>query len=430
MNSILLIDFGASRVKTALLRQGELTDIQSRASVFPCNTENGKYETDVFAIKDIFLSLVKSYSANTKLSGIFICSEMHGFALLDNNNAPVSNYVSWKDERCLNEIDGISSFDLLKKNLGNSFFEKTGMNLRPCYPIFNVFHMARSKEISSAKIVSLPEWLCCCGGKSLNVSHCTMSAGLGFYNIYENIFDKDLINSAAKNNINLSFNRPSKEVEAGGYIEIDGKDIPIFTGVGDHQCAVLGAGNDKNSISVNLGTGSQVAIINLANANCEKRPFFNDQLLSVITHIPSGRALNVYVNFLKSINPNIDFWQKLSGVSIEDIKKAALKINLAVFESAWNYDSGGSISAIGENNFNLNDYLASLLKEYAEQYAKAIYNLKPPKNFNKIILSGGIGAKLPAVGKYLNVLTGFPVSITDSAYDETIAGLKIIADNV
>lgn len=426
--SYLLIDFGASRIKSALLVDGKISDVQSHDSIEPCVLEDKKFEVDILKIKEKFLNIAKNYYDKVKFEGIFICSEMHGFALLNEKNEPISNYISWKDERCTNKIDDVSSLDLLKTKLGKTFFEKTGMNPRACYPIFNLFHMIRENKIKKAKIVSLPEWLCCCSDNSLNVAHCTMSAGLGFYNIISNTFDEELIKAVAGENVELSFNKPSQKVEIGGYLTLDEMNIPIYTGVGDHQCAVLGAGNDENSISVNLGTGSQVAMINLDNKICEKRPYFNEETLSVITHIPSGRALNQYVGFLENINPDKNFWQELDKISLEEIKNSTLEFDLAIFTSAWGYTNGGSIKGISEKDFDLTNYLASLLKSYILQYKKAIEFLKPSSKFDKIILSGGVANKLPIIKDYLKEIMEYNVVLSGNKFDETFVGLKKLVE--
>lgn len=426
-HTFLLIDFGASRIKSSVFADGQILEVQSHNSVEPCDLKDKKFEVDILKIKEKFLSIAKSYYEKFKFEGIFICSEMHGFALLDEKNQPISNYISWKDERCTNQIDGVSSFELLKNKLGNTFFEKTAMKPRACYPIFNLFHLARENKINTAKVVSLPEWLCCCSNKSLNIAHSTMSAGLGFYNLYTNFFDDELIDSISERKIQLTFNKPTSNIEIGGYIELNGVDIPIYTGVGDHQCAVLGAQNDDSSISVNLGTGSQVAMIDLDNKICEKRPFFDNKTLSVITHIPSGRALNHFIGFLENINPNINFWDELGKITLEEVKNSTLQIDLAIFESAWGYTNGGSVSNIRENEFNLKNYLASLLNNYITQYKKAIEILAPTTKFNKIVLSGGVANKLPVIKEYLQDITGYKVILSNNEFDETFVGLTKLA---
>ncbi|MGB2578772.1 sugar (pentulose or hexulose) kinase [Elusimicrobium simillimum] len=415
----LLIDFGASRIKAALLLNGVVTRVNSYPSVTPKVNAGKRFETSLEKVKNTFLAIVKEYYyAVTTFDSVYICSEMHGFALLDDNNKPLSEYISWKDERSLED----NSFEVLKAELGNSFFEKTGMQPRPCYPLFNINAMVKRGEIKKAKVVSLPEWLCACGGSSLNIAHDTMSAGLGFYNIYTKSFDADLINAAG--NAELSFNKVSHDIVPGGYIELNGKQIAIYTGVGDHQCALLGAGVDDTSISVNLGTGSQVSMLGLDNKAVQKRPFFNDELLSVITHIPSGRALNAYKEAFDAARPGEDFWAGITAVTLEDIKNADTDINLAVFESAWGYTGPVQITV---PQGSLKNWFASILKSYVTQYKTAIDRMQPGKQFNKIILSGGVSAKLPVVAEYLQMITNYAVRQANCKYDETFCGLQRLA---
>ena len=46
-------------------------------------------------------------------------------------------------------------------------------------------------------------------------------------------------------------------------------------------------------VSLNLGTGSQLAILDRAldDDAVERRPYFDGAMLQAITHIPAGRAL-------------------------------------------------------------------------------------------------------------------------------------------
>ena len=422
MQNYLLIDFGASRIKAAHLIQDEIKNIRDYPSINPCNAKNKRFEVSGLEIKNKFIEICKEYYNTFPYDGILICSEMHGFLAVDENNNATSNYVSWKSERSMYGEE--QTFSKLKSVIDTEFLKKTGLNTRACYPIFNLYDMAEHNEFVGGKILSLPEWLCCADNKSLNKAHVTMSAGLGFYNIYENDFDKDLVGLIKKP---INFNKVVKDVEVGGYININKNEIPIYTGVGDFQCAVLGAGNNDSTIAVNLGTGSQVGMINLDNDFCEKRPYFADSTLSVITHIPSGRMLSCYINFLKTINSQTDFWHELSEITAEDLEASDLNMNLCIFSSAWNYIDGGAIESIKEGNWTKKNYLASLLKNYIMQYKNAISELNPEKNRRKIILSGGIPGKLPIIQKYLEKITGYDVIYNKPQFDETLLGLKIIS---
>ena len=426
MNKIfLLIDFGASRIKSAIFDSKKLNNIKNFTPTKPYDTKNNKYVVSLNEIEKQFRTIVSEYSLEYKIDGIYLCSEMHGFAILNEENKPISDYISWKDERCLNKKGGISTFEYLKKIYGETFYKKTGMKPRPCYPFFNLFEYLQEKKLfpQKIKIISLPEWICALDGQSKNISHSTMSAGLGFYNIYTKQFDKELISAFDDFNLDILFNKPTDNIEIGGYININGKNIPIYTGVGDHQCAVLGAGNDENTISLNLGTGSQIGVINSENNTAEKRPFFDNKLLSVITHIPSGRSFNTYINFLTEINPNYNYWEMLSNLSLQDVLNSTLEIDLANFSSAWNYENGGKISKINETNLNLKNFLGSILKNYILQYEKGIEYLGEKRK--KIILSGVIPHKLPIIKEYFEK-KGYETLITTSQEDETFLGLCII----
>ena len=425
MKDFLLVDFGASRIKAAHLIEDNIKNVNSYPSVAPCIDKNNKFEVSSLDIKNKFIKIIDQYYKEHTFQGILLCSEMHGFIIVDKNNNALSNYISWKTERSVNIYEGeqVSNFNKLSSLINEKFLAKTGMRIRACYPIFNIYDMAKSGEFNGGKIISLPEWLCCCDGKSTNKAHITMSAGMGFYNINNDKFDEDLIKIIDKP---ICFNEVVKDIEIGGYLNIRGNELPIYTGVGDHQCAVLGAGNTINTISVNLGTGSQVAMIKGEKSLCERVPYFAGKTLSVIKHIPSGRMFNCFMNFFKSINPQENFWDKMDNLKVSDILKSDLNMNLSIFKSAWNYENGGCISGINEGNFTEKNFLASIIKNYIMQYKVAIDELSPDKNHNKIILSGGIPAKIPIVKEYLAMITGYDVSYNHGNFDETILGLKII----
>ena len=113
MSCNLLIDFGASRVKTAVYKDGQILDIKNYNPVKPYDICDRKFVVSLREIEKLFREIINSYAEQYKIDGIYICSEMHGFAILDRDNKPISDYISWKDERSLN-----SSFEYLKENFG------------------------------------------------------------------------------------------------------------------------------------------------------------------------------------------------------------------------------------------------------------------------------------------------------------------------
>ena len=79
-----------------------------------------------------------------------------------------------------------------------------------------------------------------------------------------------------------------------GYWAHSAGRVPIYVGIGDHQCSLLGAGLvERHTLSINLGTGAQVSTLEdkWTPQEAETRPYFSGQMLNTITHIPGGRAL-------------------------------------------------------------------------------------------------------------------------------------------
>ena len=423
----LFLDFGASRVKAAISCDGLIVESKDYTSPPACKCEDRHYEIDPSLYFKIFFSAL-SFFHNYDIQAIFVCSEMHGFILLNDRGCPITNYISWKDERSLlKDRNGKTSFETITSQLGQHFQRVTGMQARPCYPLFNIHKLLRDNQIASARVCTLPDFLCTISGFSENLCHSTMAAGLGFYNIYKKSIDDDIVKCVSKTT-KLEFPTVTDEIAVGGYVVHKQQKIPVYIGVGDHQCAVLGAGNSEATISVNLGTGSQVSVISKCNVAQEQRPFFFNQYLSVITHIPSGRALNVFCNFLRALNPQFDFWGKLASIDLSMMQQATLDISLTLFESAWLFEQYGNIGGIRENNFTVENFLSSLFKSYIMQYVRAIQSICPFPTDKTILISGGIGTKLPNIALALSHYTKVPAQVDKNLIDETLHGLMKLAN--
>lgn len=419
--SKLLIDFGASRIKSVLLQNDIFVNNIDYLPPLPCSSNDIKYEVPITHIKDIFSNIVKD-NINNNIDSIFICSEQHGFALINDNNF-ITEYISWKDNRAVEKIDGLSTIDFVKLNLPN-FKKHTGMNIKPGIPSINLLHMMRLKSIPNRiKIISLPEIL---GGNKI---HSTMLAGLGIWDIYKKERYEDLFKLYSDMGYDVIFNEPTYDVES---VDTIYDNIKLHTAVGDNQCAILGSNLANNQLIINMGTGSQIAKLDTLdiNTNMEQRPYFKNNSLSIITHIPSGRALNCFVGFIdecfKYVSSEISAWKLFDNIKLEDIVNSSMIFNLKVFDSAYGFENGGSINFIKENNFNVNNYIASLLKSYIEQYFEIIteYSIK----YTDILLAGGIPMKISLIKDYIKNIKKQNVIINRSKEDETLQGLKLISN--
>lgn len=397
MNNFLLIDFGASFIKTAEINSDTIRNVKN----YPCPKITATNVDEIF--NDIC-----SFSKN--IDGIFICTQMHGFFALDKDNNPLTEYINWQDAMAGEKIEGISTFDLVAENFTRSFRQKTGMNLKMGLPILNLIHLARTNKLKQdIKVVSIPEFLVLKNcDEQTNLVHDTILAGMGFYDIYEDKPYQEILDFYKKiSGKDIIFNKCTKKVESAGYIN----KVPVYVGVGDHQCALFGADlSDKNELSINLGTGSQVSFIDELKPSgiFEQRPFFENKMLSTITHIPSGRVLSQFVKD----------WEKVAELDLSDIENAQANIDLAIFDGAYGY-KGSKISDIKIEDTK--EYLANLFRSYLDQYINIIEKLETKPE--KIILSGGIARKLKFVKQYLQNKTNIEITISNGE-EETLLGLK------
>jgi len=419
----LLIDFGASRVKCGIVRDDakEVCDIRFFDPCSPQTTDNGKFEVSVSALSGLFTRILMEYREFCSVGRILICSEMHGFALLDAKNRPVSDYVSWKDERDA-QSDQSAYKALTAAITPSDYLSTTGMTCAPSMPIVNLMRILMERHLSFVKVVSLPELIIALVGKPADRGQETLTAGIGLYDINRHEPFMRLIDFIQETtNTSVALNAATRDgLDVAG--EVDG--IPVYTAVGDLQSALIGAGNSATTVSINLGTGSQVTCIGLHQKNSpelEVRPFFQGLQAQTITHIPSGRMLNAYIGFLESVNPHADFWSMLSQVSLDEMLQAPLLFELGVFRSAWRYSGGGRIERIGERNLTVDSYLQSLLKAYVYQYVAALPLFGDIKN-RTVVMSGGIPGKLPVIGKAIEALTGLSVKASQSR-EEALDGL-------
>jgi sugar (pentulose or hexulose) kinase len=436
MKNFLLIDFGASRVKSAIvnLSNGKLSFILDSPVPNNCSREANHFEIPLDSIKRQFKRICKYYFYNLRVEydGIMLSSQMHGFILVDAKNNPLSNYISWKDERSLEKIKRVSTFSILSKEFKDEFKKITGMVLRPGLPFSNIIHLARKKCLNKPfKVITLPEFISMCDNDSMNYVHDSMLAGIGFYDIKRRGISKKLLRIFKDfSNKEPTFNNAAKEDCVSGYVKLSSRKIPIFVGVGDLQCAVLGAGNEMaKSISVNIGTGSQVSIISRRAdfGNYELRPYFDKLYLKTFTHIPAGRALEEFINFIAyTEDKRENIWSELKKISESSIEKSTLCFNLNMFRSAWRYRSGGGILNIHEGALTKDNYLASLLKSFIHQYIEAINLIADNKRFNSIIISGGVVKRLPRISLIISTSTQKKV-LVNWKFDETFIGLRSLA---
>ncbi len=434
MSHFLLLDFGTTSTKSTLvdLDSGIFTVPESHAALDNIARQPNRCEFALDAVASRFKSICAAYYARVPFVGIVICSEMHGFAVLDMDDQPLSNYISWKDERSREKTQGHSVFDEACDLFGDRFKTITGMKVRPGFAPMNFIRIARDHDLPpNVRIVDLPGWLCRASGRATGLAHPTMLAGLALYDVQQGSVSEQLVEAVRQlSGSTCHLDQPAAAGQISGYWKDSGTPVPIYLGIGDHQCSLLGAGLvSADTLSINLGTGAQVSVLNLQPApdEAETRPYFASSQLKTITHIPGGRALAEYVGFLQEVGgPTRDFWHALAAVDAESVRRSDLHFDLGLFPSARGYDGGGRIGGIGEGCLTLDNYLASLLRAFAGQYLDLARLFDPEGHLTHCLLSGGIARRLPLIEQLIADATCYEVQGA-TGLDESLLGLRSLA---
>jgi glycerol kinase len=197
-----------------------------------------------------------------------------------------------------------------------------------------------------------------------------------------------------------------------------GTSIPVFAAVGDQQASLLGAGLGPNIAIVNAGTGGQVAklVSNIPQNQNKIRPYFEEQYIETITHIPAGRFI---AKFLARANDhygtNFDWTWLLQDSDFQITEPPSPKLD-------WNYESFFE-RYINEQK-SICEAKNTFLGELSKNFTGALSKLDL-KETELIILAGGVAQKWKIMKREIQNEFGIPIEVSTSA-ETTLNGLAIL----
>lgn len=399
------IDCGASFIKGARFENNiciaQIEEIAPNVND-PLNLNIGM--THIENIVEIVKRIINSLARDDKELYLAVSNEMHGFLLTDTNGNLITDYISWQHEYGHENINGVSSYELLKNNdsLKNDIFH-SGMKLRGGLPSVNLYYLFRKGYLNnSAKMnfYTLGDYLLyALSGKSVPC-HVTNAAATGLFDMINGIWNLNLIKFVSEERICM----PKISNEEIVFC-LDGKIIHALPAIGDQQAALLGAGVEYSDIlSFNIGTGAQVSVLTETlelSSEYQIRPYFGSYYLKTIPHIPAGRAMNVYIRFLKDILMNFgiqkddyEIWQVILEKSNQS-NNVSMTCDMSFFDNAITKKTKGSINSIGEYELNLVNLFSSIFKSMADNFVFMAEKITKSKTaFNKVIFSGGLAKKV------------------------------------
>jgi len=365
-------------------------------------------------LKDLILQNIDS-----DVDYIGFSSQMHGFVLFDENNENISEFITWKN---------FSKKNILQCETFDDFY-LTGLKKRNDLPINNLAEYIEKNNLSGKRLFfkNITEALL---DERVDQTHVTMACGSGFLNILKNEYIAKHLDYFKQNyDIDLKFDKVVCEKTITGWINKCDKKIPVYCGLGDFQASMYASSFSKNILFINMATGSQIAMLqeNLTEDEVIKnknvfsyRPYFNGEYTKCVTHIPSGRFLNIFGKFFNEID--ISIWDQFNKMTLEDFQSSNLKINTNIFSN-----EGISIVNIFENNFTIKNLMHSVLREFLSQYINIVKDNK--LEFDAIFISGGIAKKIPIIKKIFEDEFNKPVLLNENDDDSIYGTIHFLQNN-
>ena len=425
------VDVGSSSIKGAVLDLATGTVNGSVARPFPApigGLPEGWVEIDprlVGAAVDEVLSILRDQCPTA--DRIYFSGQMGGVILLDDQARPLTNYLSWRDQRTLDPTEsGESLLERIRTawessgdlaGLGNELQAGSASCLL-------AWLQARNKVPRGAVPSSIADYVIARLIGHPIAMHGTQAIGL--IDLTKDQWHRPALESIGLDRLRLP-ELSLTEASVGSAI-IAGRRFQLFGSYGDQQCALRGAGLERHELSLNISTGSQVSrrVPAFQAGNYQSRKYFFGDYLDTVTHIPAGRSLNVLIDLLTELARAEgvalkDPWEAIQR-KVDEVIETDLEIDLAFFRSP--VGNQGQIVGITTENFHVGALFLAAYRAMAENYAKLAMRFSG-SDWKAVVLSGGLTQKAPRLRQLIE--QRFSPPLRESVGEETLLGLLDIA---
>ena len=342
-------------------------------------------------------------------------------------------YSSWQKEFGLKQINGKALKSILESKEHKNDIVESGMPVRAGLPSANLLYLKWFKILDKRKgnlrFYTLGDYIIRCLSGKNPLCHITNAAATGLVNLTTKQWNKDLI-EVVSNHCVIFPDIGTDGIES----VINNCHFLFLPAIGDQQAALYGAGlNKKDDISFNLGTGAQVSKIidKIQFSSCYQiRPYVNGLFIKSIPHLPSGRALNVYIRLLKDvlnsfglINIEEDMiWKRVIEDASND-NEMRISCDLSFFENPISPKIVGSIENIPEYGLTIGSLFRAIFNQMTTNFLWAANMIEPQKeNISRIVFSGGVAKRIDYIrSKIIEEYNGAVVQVAPD--NETLYGL-------
>lgn len=192
-----------------------------------------------------------------ELIGWTISTYYHSLILIDKNNRPITDILTWADLRANEQAEEIK-----KRYNGSNIYRKTGCPVHPMYPLSKLlWFLDNYRELKDFRVANAKDFLVYNLFGDWIIDE-TIASTLGFLNINSLKWDEDILDIARIKKDQLSEILSPLTIIDGRKLKVnieELKNIPFILGSGDGALSSLGMGAiEQGDIGVMVGTSGAV----------------------------------------------------------------------------------------------------------------------------------------------------------------------------
>ena len=288
---------------------------------------------------------------------------MHGILYVDREGRCISPLYTWQDGRG-------NVPDEHGKTLTEMVREKTGITVFTGYGLVTHLWNQLYGEVpeEAVGICTIADYLGMgLTGRKRPLLHASNAASLGFYDVKEHAFRRDILQNLAVNTEILPEVCQNFE-QLGTY-----RGIPVTVAIGDNQASFLGSvGLKERTLLLNMGTGGQISVLSpnyFEVPGIEARPITEGNYLLVGASLCGGRAYAILERFLRScVGTDESQYEKMEHLArAGQQQKDRMKVNTTFNGTRVHPELRGSILNVSEENFTPEGLVYGVLEGMAAE---------------------------------------------------------------
>ena len=356
------LDVGGTYLKAAWLDEGDLQVTRRPIPDF-IDTSGNAREIDAVALVDSIHDLLDSVIGSRPCERILMTGQMAGLAFVDEQGHALAPLISWQDTR----IDAVNR---VRGQLSEDELTQLGDGLRVGLPLVTLSELDMPGH---GRVTSLIGFVAgALTGTFASRMHATDAASLGLLDVPRCRWSPAALAVARVEESRLP--QPVPTLTSIGTSTRFGAQV--VSPIGDQQAALMGAELAPGEVSMNIATGCQVSTLtDVADSPAQLRPYFFEQYLRTITHLPAGRLLTAAVREDLGYLPSDEEWAaalQRADDSTTAVGRAVWNIADACIDAARRLGSGASIvfsGGVAQKVDTLRDRIADQLSVPYRVYA-------------------------------------------------------------